>query len=149
MLYDENDFALSSVVTFVRSGPNGRAMVIFYIFIIIIMEFGQHLRAIFAVGVLQVGIRHKCSMEILQNHWKGFMISKDPYQNYGVLVMMLCVFFTRIHSVETPVWYAPSGIYCTERPCEFSTPSAEVRLAVGRGQPLFTLDLPMFALSLE
>ena len=33
-------------------------------------------------------------------------------------------------------------------PIEFSTQSAEMRLAVSGGQPLFTLGLPMFALSL-
>ena len=40
--------------------------------------------------------------------------------------------------LKNPAWYTPSGICCTE-----------VRLAGSRGQPLFTLELHMFALSLE
>ena len=40
------------------------------------------------------------------------------------------------------------GIYCIEGLSELSSQSAEVRLAVSGGQPLFTLGLPMFALSL-
>ena len=47
-------------------------------------------------------------------------------------------------ALKTPVWSTPSGIYCIEGPCEFSTQSAEVRLAVSGGQPLSTLWLPMF-----
>ena len=42
----------------------------------------------------------------------------------------------------------PSGIYVIEGPSEICTQSAEVRLAVSGTQPLFTLGLLMFALSL-
>ena len=58
---------------------------------------------------------------------------------------------TYIHIVialKPPVWYTLSTIYCIEGPSEFSTQSAEVRLAVTGEQPLFTLGLPMFALFL-
>ena len=54
-----------------------------------------------------------------------------------------------VHSVETPVMVDPSGICCTDGPGVVSTQSAEVRRAVSGGQHLFTLGLPMFALSLE
>ena len=43
---------------------------------------------------------------------------------------------------------APSGIYGIEGPSETCTQSAEVWLAVSGAQPLFTLGLLMFALSL-
>ena len=42
----------------------------------------------------------------------------------------------------------PSGIYGIEGPSEICTQSADVRLAVSGAQPLFTLGLLMFALSL-
>ena len=52
------------------------------------------------------------------------------------------------HCVETPVWYTLSWICCIEGPYEICTQSAEVRLVVSGGQPLLTLGLPIFALSL-
>ena len=51
-------------------------------------------------------------------------------------------------ALKLPVWYTPSGIYCIEGPSEFSTQFAEMRLSVSGAQPLFTLGLHMFALSL-
>ena len=51
------------------------------------------------------------------------------------------------HSVESPGMVDPSRIYGIEGPSEICTQSAEVRLAVSGAQPLFTLGLPMFALS--
>ena len=42
----------------------------------------------------------------------------------------------------------PHGIYGIEGPSEICTQPAEVRLAVSGAQPLFTLGLLMFALSL-
>ena len=42
----------------------------------------------------------------------------------------------------------PSRICCIEGPNVISLQSAEVRLAVSKGQPLFTMGLPMTALSL-
>ena len=53
-----------------------------------------------------------------------------------------------LHSVESPSTVDPSGIYGIEGPSEICTQSAEVRLAVSGAQPLFTLGLLMFALSL-
>ena len=53
-----------------------------------------------------------------------------------------------IIALNLPVWWTPSGIYCIEGPSEICTQSAEVRLAVSGAQPLFTLGLLMFALSL-
>ena len=51
-------------------------------------------------------------------------------------------------ALNLPVWQTPSGIYGIEGPSEICTQSAEVRLAVSGAQPLFTLGLLMFALSL-
>ena len=51
-------------------------------------------------------------------------------------------------ALNLPVWLTPSGIYGIEGPSEICTQSAEVRLAVSGAQPLFTLGLLMFALSL-
>ena len=51
-------------------------------------------------------------------------------------------------ALKPPVWQTLSGIYCIEGPSEFSSQSAEVRLAVSGEQPLFSLGLPMLALSL-
>ena len=51
-------------------------------------------------------------------------------------------------ALNLPVWETPSGIYGIEGPSEICTQSAEVRLAVSGAQPLFTLGLLMFALSL-
>ena len=56
---------------------------------------------------------------------------------------MLCIYY------EIPNMVEPSGIYCIEDPGEFRSQSVEVRLAVSGGQPLFTLGLPMFSLSLQ
>ena len=52
-------------------------------------------------------------------------------------------------ALKPPVWYIPSGICCNEGPGAISIQSAEVRLAMSGGQPMFTLGLHMFALSLE
>ena len=60
----------------------------------------------------------------------------------------LSILFCLIHSVESPSTVDPSGIYGIEGPSEICTQSAEVRLAVSGAQPLFTLGLLMFALSL-
>ena len=54
-----------------------------------------------------------------------------------------------MHSAETPSMVDPNGIYCIEVSGEFWSQSVEMPLAVCGGQPLFTLRLPMFALSLE
>ena len=51
-------------------------------------------------------------------------------------------------ALNLPVWYTPSRIYGIEGPSEICTQSAEMRLAVNGAQPLFTLGLIMFALSL-
>ena len=51
-------------------------------------------------------------------------------------------------ALNLPVRWTPSGIYDIEGPSEICTHSAEVRLAVSGAQPLFTLGLLMFALSL-
>ena len=51
-------------------------------------------------------------------------------------------------ALNLPVRYATSGIYGIEGPSEICTQSADVRLAVSGAQPLFTLGLLMFALSL-
>ena len=51
-------------------------------------------------------------------------------------------------ALNLPVWWTPSGIYGIEGPSEICTQSAEVWLAVSGAQPLFTLGLLMFALSL-
>ena len=48
---------------------------------------------------------------------------------------------------KLPVQKTLRGIYCIEGPSEICTQSAEMRLAVSGGQPLFTLGLLMFALS--
>ena len=52
------------------------------------------------------------------------------------------------HSIESPSMVDPSGIYGIEGASEICTQSAEIRLAVSWAQPLFTLGLLMFALSL-
>ena len=51
-------------------------------------------------------------------------------------------------ALNLPVWKTPSRIYGIEGPSEICTQSAEMRLAVSGAQPLFTLGLLMFALSL-
>ena len=51
-------------------------------------------------------------------------------------------------ALKPPVRLTPSGTYCIEGPSEMCTQSAEVWLAVSGGQPLFTLGLLVFALSL-
>ena len=63
--------------------------------------------------------------------------SLSPTKSGGLLI-----------ALNLPVWWTPSGIYGIEGPSEICTQSAEVRLAVGGAQPLFTLGLLMFALSL-
>ena len=62
---------------------------------------------------------------------------------------IICEYSTSSHSVETPSMEDPSGIYCIEGAVVISVHSAEVQLAVSGGQPLFTLELLMFALSPE
>ena len=52
------------------------------------------------------------------------------------------------HSVEYPSMVDPSRLYGIEDPSELCTQSAEMRLAVSGAQPLSTLGLLMFALSL-
>ena len=51
-------------------------------------------------------------------------------------------------ALNPPVWWTPRGIYGIEGPSEICTQSAEMRLAVSGAQPLFTLGLLTFALSL-
>ena len=68
-------------------------------------------------------------------------------------IILVCICHWYIHTdhykaLNLPVWWTPSGIYGIEGPSEICTQSAEVQLAVSGAQPLFTLGLPMFALSL-
>ena len=51
------------------------------------------------------------------------------------------------HRVATPLQQTLSWMYCIEGPSDICRQSAEVRLAVSAGQPLFTLRLLIFALS--
>ena len=51
-------------------------------------------------------------------------------------------------ALNPPGWWTPSGIYGIEGPSEICTQSTEMWLAVSGAQPLFTLGLLMFALSL-
>ena len=53
------------------------------------------------------------------------------------------------YSVQTPGMVDPSGICCIEGPGVISIQSAELRLDVIEGKPLFTLGLYVLFLSLE
>ena len=74
-------------------------------------------------------------------HWQKYVVEIKKNDMQCVLINFLIAL--KPHSMVDPQW-----IDCIEGQSEFSSQSAEVRLAVTGEQPLFTLGLPMLALSL-
>ena len=90
---------------------------------------------------------------IIQKTWEKYLTQLHAWLDHSAWILSLRIQVSMgirySHIVETPSVEDFGGICCTEGPSIISIQYAEMWLAVSGGKPLFTVGLPMFALTKE